>query len=194
MAHRWVALDSPMKKLRDLMALLAVAAVFVVTLTMLQRAVGFASPWFAVTAMFDFLGLVAVARPLLLLKLPGFLRQERAWETRGRLYMALGVPAFGALLRRTPLRHLNSFVYLKQCPDASIVQAHIESSEAAHLYAAALIVPYIAYACVQGWWSAVAWIMAVQISFNLYPILHLRWVRVRMNRLGNRMRSSKNRN
>jgi hypothetical protein len=31
--------------------------------------------------------------------------------------------------------------------------------------------------------SAVAWLTLVQIGFNLYPILQLRWVRVRMNRL-----------
>jgi hypothetical protein len=172
-----------MKKLRDLIGLLAVAAAFAVTLALLGSAVGFASPWLALTAMFDLLGLIAFARPLFLLKLPGFLRKEREWETTGRLFKTLGVPSFGALLRRTPLRHLNRFVYLKQCPDPSIVQAHIESSEAAHLLAAALILPYMVYAGVQGWWSAVAWITLVQIGFNLYPILHLRWVRIRINRL-----------
>jgi hypothetical protein len=174
-----------MKKLRDLIVLLVVAAVFAASLALLGSAVGFASPWFALTAMFDFLGLVAVARPLFLLKLPGFWRKERAWETR--LYKALDVPAFGALLRRSPLRHLNRFVYLKQCPDPSVVQAHMDSSEAAHLLAAALIVPYMAYAGVQGWWSAVGWITLVQMGFNIYPILHLRWVRIRLNRLHDRI-------
>lgn len=179
-----------MKKLRDLIVLLVVAAVFALSLSMLGRAVGFTSPWFALTAMFNVLGLIAFARPLFLLKLPGFLRKEREWEVKGRLYKALSVPIFGALLRRSPLRYLNPFVYLKQCPDPSIVQAQIESSEAAHLLAGVLIVPYMIYACVQGWWSAVAWIMVVQIGFNLYPILHLRWVRVRINRLQDRMLSS----
>jgi len=75
-----------MSKLRDLIVLLAVAAVFVVCLVLLASAVGFTSPWFAVIAMFNFLGLIAVARPLFLLKLPGFLRKERACEARGKLY------------------------------------------------------------------------------------------------------------
>jgi Glycosyl-4,4'-diaponeurosporenoate acyltransferase len=183
---------STMKKLRDLIVLLVVAAVFAVTLALLGSAVGFASPWFALTAMFDILGLIAFARPLYLLKLPGFLRKERDWETNGRLYRLLGVPAFGALLRRTPLRYLNAFVYLKHCPDLSIVQAHIESSDAAHLLAGTLIVPYMVYAGIQGWWSAVAWITLVQIAFNLYPILHLRWVRVRLNRLHDRVAFNRN--
>jgi hypothetical protein len=76
---------------------------------------------------------------------------------------------------------------LKQCPDPSVVQAHIESSEAAHLLAAALIFPYMTYAGIQGWWSAVGWITLVQIGFNIYPILHLRWVRIRINRLHDRI-------
>lgn len=175
-----------MSKLRDWMVLLAVAAVFAVSLALLGSAIGFTSPWFAVIAMFNFLGLIAVARPLFLLKLPVFLRKERACEVRGKLYKALGVPAFGSLLRRTPLRYLNALVYLKRCPDLSVVQAHIDSSEAAHLWAALLLIPYMAYACAHRWWSALAWVMIVQITVNVYPILHLRWVRIRIKRLRRR--------
>jgi len=171
-----------MKKLRDLLVLLAVAGAFALSLAMLKGVVGATSPWFAVIVMFDVLGLAALVRPLFRLRLPGFLRQEREWETKGRLYKALGVPGFGALLRRTPLRHLNPLVYLKQCPDASIVQAQVESAEAAHLLAAMLLAAYMIYACVQGWWNAVAWLMLVQIVINLYPVLHLRWVRIRIDR------------
>jgi hypothetical protein len=171
-----------MRKLRDVIVLLAVAAVFAVSLALLGSAVGFTSPWFAVIAMFNFLGLVAVGRPLFFLELPSFLQKERGCEVRGKLYKALGVPAFGSLLRRTPLRYLNRFVYLKQCADPSILRAHIDSSEAAHLLAALLLVPYMAYTCAQRWWSALAWVTVVQITVNLYPVLHLRWTRVRINR------------
>jgi hypothetical protein len=180
-----------MKNLRALIVLLVIAAVFAMSLALLGRAVGLTSPWFAVVAMFNFLGLLAFARPLFLLKLPGFLRKEREWETKGGIYKALGVPVFGALLRGTLLRYLNPLVYLKQYRDPSIVQAQIESAEAAHLLAAALIVPYMVYACMQGSWSAVTWISVVQIGFNFYPILHLRWVRIRINRLHDRILSSR---
>jgi hypothetical protein len=121
------------------------------------------------------------------LRLPSFLRKARAWETKGALYKALGVPVFGALLRRTPLRLLNPVVYLSRYPDDPfILRAQLESAEAAHLLAAALIAPYIIYAYVQSWSSAVAWLMVVQIGFNVYPILHLRWTRIRLNRLHER--------
>jgi hypothetical protein len=175
-----------MKKLRDYIVLLVVGAAFAFSLVLFRRAVDVTSPWFGLMVMLDFLGLVAFARPMMRLRLPGFLRTTRDSEATGGLYKALHVPAFGALLRRTPLRRLNPLVYLKQIQSPSLVQAQIESAEAAHLIAAVLLVPYIAYACVEGRWGAVAWLMLVQIVFNFYPILHLRWVRIRMNRLQHR--------
>lgn len=175
-----------MKKLRDLLVLLTVAGAFVMSLDMFRGAVGVTSPWFGVMIMLDCLGLVAFARPLFLLKLPRFLREEREWEINGGIYKTLRVPAFGTLLRRTPLRYLNRMVYLTRCRNPSRVQAEIEAAEASHLLAAAVLVPYMVYACLQGWWSGVAWLMVIQIVSNVYPILHLRWVRIRLNRLHDR--------
>jgi Glycosyl-4,4'-diaponeurosporenoate acyltransferase len=176
-----------MRKLRDVVALLVVAATFAFSLAMIRQLVGFASPWFGLMVMLVFLGLVAFARPLFVLRLPSFLRKVRAWERNGALYKALRVPAFGELLRRTPLRFLNPMVYLSRDHDGpSVVLAQLESAEAAHLVAAALIVPYIIHACVQGWVGAVAGFMVIQIGFNLYPILHLRWARIRLTRVHER--------
>ncbi|MGZ5036468.1 MAG: glycosyl-4,4'-diaponeurosporenoate acyltransferase CrtO family protein [Usitatibacter sp.] len=170
-------------------ALVSIAVAFAVSLVMLRNAVGVASPWFGLMIMFDVLGLIAFARPLFLLRMPSFLRKARAWETRGTLYKALRVPAFGMLLRRTPLRALNPTVYLgPQSGDPSVVLAQLESAEAAHLLAAVVIVPYIVHAWIQRWWSAVAWLVVAQIGFNVYPILHLRWARIRLKRLQERTR------
>jgi len=173
-----------MKKLRDIFILFAVTVAFAVSLNMLRRAVGFSSPWFALTTMFCFLGLVAFARPLLILTLPSFLRTVRVWEMRSRLYRVLGVSAFGELLRRTPLRYLQPLVYLKRYPgDPTMVQTQIEGAEAAHFWAAALVIPYMMFACVQNWWGVIFWFMIVQVVGNVYPILHLRWVRGRLTRV-----------
>jgi hypothetical protein len=172
-----------MKRLADTVVLLAVVSMFAVSLALFRRAFSLTSPWFGLMVMLTFLGLIAFARPLIRLRLPKFLRTEREWEMNGRLYKALRVPTFGALLRRSALRHLNPLVYLKQDSDRSIVEAQIEAAEAAHFLAGGLLVPYILYACARGWWAAVAWLMVVQIGGNLYPILHLRWVRVRIGRL-----------
>ena len=173
-----------MKKLRDIFILFAVTVAFGFSLFMFRRAVGFTSPWFALTTMLCFLGLVAFARPLFILKLPSFLRTVRVWEMRSRLYRVLGIPAFGELLRRTPLRYLQPLVYLKRYPgDPTMVQTQIEGAEAAHFWAAALVIPYMVYACVQNWWGVTFWFMIVQVVGNVYPILHLRWVRGRLTRV-----------
>ena len=173
-----------MKRLRDVLVLLAVALAFGVSLTLFRRVVGFTSPWFALLLMFCFLGLVAFARPLFLLRMPRWLRAVRPWEVRGNLYRVSGVPVFGELLRRTPLRYLQPLVYLKRFPgDPRQVQAQIEGAEAAHFWAGALILPYMVFACVQNWWGVLFWFVVVQGVGNVYPILHLRWVRGRLEKV-----------
>jgi hypothetical protein len=172
------------KRLRDVLILLAVAIAFGISLTLLGRVTGFTSPWFALTAMFCFLGVLRFAQPLFLLRLPCSLRQPQEWEVKGGLYRALGVPAFGELLRRTPLRHFQPLVYLSRYPgDPTKVLNQIESAEAAHFWGAALLVPYMIFVCVQNWWSVLIWLLVVQIIVNAYPILHLRWVRGRLKRV-----------
>jgi hypothetical protein len=181
-----------MKKSRDILILLFVAGAFGITLNLFRQAVGYKSPWFVLIVMFDFLGLVAFARSLFLLPLPQFLQEVRTWEADGRLYRAVGVPAFGVLLSRTPLRYLQPLVYLNRSPRNPLaVQNQIKGAEAAHFWAGALIIPYMIYACTQNWWSVVAWFTVVQIIGNLYPILHLRWVRGRLKRFLDRKLQTK---
>jgi hypothetical protein len=178
-----------MKKLRDVMILLAGAVAFGVSLPLFGRCVGFTSPWFALLAIFCFLGLNAFARSLFVLRLPGWLRTVRAWEVEGGLYRRLGVPAFGEVLRRTPLRYLQPLVYLNRNPgEAGRVRYQIEGAEAAHFWAAVLLVPYMVYAGVQNRWGIVGWFTVFQVVGNLYPILHLRWVRGRLQRVFDRKR------
>lgn len=172
-----------MKKPLALILLLAAIATFGFSLFMFQRAVGWKSPWFSLDVMCCFLGVVTIGRPLFRLEMPRWLRPVRTWELKSKLYPVLGVPVFGLLLRRTALRFLNPEVYLSQSPgDPDMVLARIESAEAAHLWAAVLLFPYIMYACAQNRWNVVFWFTLVQIVGNIFPILHLRWVRGRMKR------------
>ena len=166
------------------MILLMVGTAFGISLNMTRRVVSLASPWFALLTMFCVLGLVAFARPLFPISVPSWLRELRPWEVKGRLYRGLGVPAFGKLLRRAPLRFLQPLVYLKRYPgDPAKVQTQIEGAEAAHFWAATLILPYMVYFCFQNWWHVIFWFMVVQVIVNVYPILHLRWVRGRLRQV-----------
>lgn len=178
-----------MKRLRDVLIWLAIAAAFGFSLRLLGRAVGYASPWFSLDVLFCILGLSAWARPLFLLRLPPRIRKVYGWELRGRIYRALAVPAFGSLLRRTPLRTLNSHVYLRGANgDTSEVNAQIEAAEAAHWWAALVLLPGIIYATAQGRVKDLLVLAMAQVALNVYPILHLRWARGRLERCADRRR------
>jgi glycosyl-4,4'-diaponeurosporenoate acyltransferase len=185
-ARPWAAFGLTMSNVRDLTVLSLVAASFAASLILFRRAVGLTSPWFGVILMLSVLGVVAFVRPLFHLKLPGFLRKTRSWEARGRLYNVLGVQAFGTLLRRAPLRQLNPLVYMTRFADPTVVRAQIESAEAAHVLAAGFLIPHMVYACVHRWWAAMVWLLIVQVALNFYPILHLRWARIRIDRFQER--------
>jgi hypothetical protein len=170
--------------LRDATILLATAAAFAVSLSMLQDVLGRSSPWLGLLGMIFFLGLAKVAEPLFLLRMPALVRAVRPWEKDGMLYRRLRVPEFGQLLRATPLRFLNRAVYIAQKrADVTELYRQVEAAEAAHFWAAILFTPYIAYVYLRGHLREATAFVLVQIFFNIYPVLHLRTVRGRLDRL-----------
>jgi Glycosyl-4,4'-diaponeurosporenoate acyltransferase len=150
---------------------------------MLLQFLGGSSPWLGLVLMVDVLGLAKIAEPLFTVPLPGALRSVRPWETDAGVYRRLGVPGFGRVLRDTPLRYLNLDVYLAgRQPGFLEVYRKLESAEAAHFWAAALFLPFIIYAWLGGHrWEAVV-LLLIQVFLNVYPILHLRMVRGRLDR------------
>ena len=172
-----------MTKWRSALLLAGTAAGFAVSLVALQRAIG-PSPWLGLLATFYLLGLSKVAEPLFLLRMPRALRAIRRSETEGDLYRRLGVPEFGRLLRDTPLRYLNLAVYLTpRQPDLGRLSRLSEAAEAAHFWAAVLLTPIIGYAWAIGQrWEAGLFLL-IQVLANVYPILHLRLVRGRLDRI-----------
>lgn len=151
---------------------------------MLRRVLGPDSPWLAFLLMFYFLGLAKFAEPLVTLSMPRALHGLRPWELKRYAYRHLAVPAFGEMLRRTPLRYLNSTVYLDRSRiDLFKVLRQTESAEATHFWAAIFITPYIGYRLSKGDWSVAGWFLLAQVLVNVYPILHLRVVRGRLGRL-----------
>jgi hypothetical protein len=173
-------------------ALLAAILAFGVSIYFMQELIGFASPWMGLMLMMCVLGVARIAEPLFTLKVPGSLRPVRPWELQGGLYRSLAVPQFGALLRDTPLRLLNTSVYFsKSRPDPVRVRRQLESAEACHFWAAAVLVPYMIFFGWSGWWGVVAGFIVVEIVGHVYPILHLRWVRGRLEGVQRRLAGSR---
>ena len=157
---------------------------FAVSFVLLQRSVGPTSPLFGLLGMVELLGLAKVVEPLFLLQMPTVLRVVRPWEKRGVLYSRLLVPSFGRLLRETPLRFLNASVYLaKGHLDLAKVYRQAEAAEAAHFWSALLFTPYIGYVWFLEQYRNAILLLVVQVFVNIYPILHLRMVRGRLDPL-----------
>ena len=154
------------------MRLVATAAGYGAAYGVIQRVspLDLASPWVVVVAMICFLGLAFVAQPLVMIRMPRPLRTIRAWEIDGGVYRALGVPAYGRLLRRTPLRLFNRDVYLQDgLRDTQRAGAELEAAEASHFWAAVLVVPYMVHAALAERWIALLGVSLAQALINRIP-------------------------
>lgn len=173
-----------MLTVRAVVALLATAIGFGVCFFMLQRVFGADSPWLGLLLMFFFMGLAKMAQPLFMFRLPRTLRKVRAWETTGPIYDRLGVYGFGKTLRNTPLRYCNTSVYLPRGRhDLQKLYRQAASAEAIHFWAMVLFTPYIVFVALQGQIRVVAVFLLIQLLFHVYPILHLRALRGRLDQL-----------
>lgn len=170
--------------LKHLAILLATLAAFAFSLDMLHQLIGWTSPWMVLMLFLCFLGLAKIADPIYKLKVPAPLRALRPWELRGEVYRRLGVAGFGRLLRNTPLRFLNLTVYVSSGRrDPRLISRQLESAEASHFWAGLALVPYLAMCVFNGEWNVLGAFFAVEVLGNAYPIMHLRSVRGRIDRL-----------
>lgn len=165
------------------LALIGLVGFFGASLVLLASVVGGTSPWLALLVMFYFLAVAKLAEPLVVLRMPRALERLRPWELDGGFLRRIGVLGFGRVLRGTPLRHLNARVYFGEAgAEPRRVRAQAASAEASHFWAAVLLTPYIAVVAAAGRWRVAAWLCLAQALVNVYPILHLRHVRGRLDR------------
>ncbi len=168
---------------KHVFALVGAIMAFSISGWLLVRA-GVPSTGLLVYAFFCYLGIARFAEPFWALRVPEPVRAIQAWEWRGTAYRRLRVPQFGAVLRNSPLRFLNPTVYLARTAAAPAgVLRQIESAEAIHFWGIPLLLPALIHSVRAGNWSAAGWIAALQLLGNIYPIMHLRWVRVRLLRV-----------
>lgn len=170
------------------LVLTATVLVLGASFALLGSVIGMNSPWLMLLLMFDFLGIAKVAEPVFRLKMPRGLRPVRHDERAASTSRRLGVPGFGRLLRRSPLRYLNTAVYLDaRHRGLDEVRLRAECAEASHFWVAVLFAPYVLYAALHRQWTVAAWFTLAQVLVNIYPILHLRHVRERLTRTLGRM-------
>jgi len=163
--------------------ILAASAVLAAGLWWSVVNLGFRSVLFALVANWLIVAWVALIGPAIRWRVPGSYLKLRGWELDGRVYRRLGVPAFGVLVRRTPLRILSPDIYLRGRPGRlAAVLALSRIAEAVHVWIFLLALPLVLYGVVRGWWDAAGWLLLVNGVLNLYPVLQQRMIRGRLER------------
>lgn len=105
-----------------------------------------------------------------------------AFERSGRLYERLGVRQFQRFLRRSGL--VGPWPRYRPGPGAStVLDAATEGSETAHLLIFIVLAVVSGIFVRRGWWDTAGWLLLFNIVHNAYPVLSLRSVRARTDRL-----------
>lgn len=164
------------------LALFSVAAVWFVLLS--ARGIGFHSPITAFCAVGVALGIVVANASTIRWAIPKGLLPVRAWETSGSAYALLGISIFGWLLQRAPLRYFNTSVYTKgRRADLRSAYANLLYAEAAHFWAFIFTMPLAVYELARPCWHGIGWLFLFNTLVNVYPGLHLRQARARLEPL-----------
>jgi hypothetical protein len=178
------------RAMRRALRILGASAVLAAGLWWSVVSLGFRSVLFAVVANWLIVAWFALIGPAIRWRLPHGYLWIRAWERDGRVYRRLGVPAFGALVRQTPLRAFTPDIYLRGQPGRlPIVLALSAHAEAVHVWIFLLALPLVLYAVARGWWDAAGWLLLVNTLLNLYPVMQQRMIRGRLERTLARTRS-----
>ena len=105
-----------------------------------------------------------------------------AFERSGRLYEHLGVRHFQRFLRAVGA--MNPWLRYRPGPAASAnLVAATERSETAHLVIFIVLTVVSGIFVQRGWWDTAGWLLFFNIVHNAYPVLSLRSVRARADRL-----------
>jgi Glycosyl-4,4'-diaponeurosporenoate acyltransferase len=163
--------------------LLSGSVAFVVSLLLFAKALGARSVVFAVTVTVLVAAWTGMFHTVVPLGLPASILKVRKREFTVLRWRWTGVALFGLALRTTPLRHLGGSVYLAQCAnDSARVLRGLQEAEEIHIWSVLLCFPWLVFWCMQGLWFSAASSLAVHALLNVYPILHLRLTRGRMER------------
>jgi hypothetical protein len=105
-----------------------------------------------------------------------------AFERSGRVYERLGVGHFQRFLRRVGF--VNPWLRCRPGPSAgATLVAATEGSETAHLLIFIMLALVSGIFVRRGWWDTAGWLFLFNIVLNAYPVLSLRSVRARADRL-----------
>ncbi|MCZ6690623.1 MAG: hypothetical protein O7H41_13585 [Planctomycetota bacterium] len=149
------------------------------SVSMISRSVAFA---FAVNlALMAFAGVIWSIVPIRFGR--GYYR-VRPFERSGRLYESLEVRLFQRVLRSSGLYGRSPFPrYVRGPTGWAVLDAATLGPETAHLLIFLVVSTLSLDVAFRGWWDTAGWLVMFNVLLNAYPVLSMRYVRVRTERL-----------
>jgi hypothetical protein len=169
------------------LAVLALATIGVVLLVIWSLdAFGFRSPVFAFLLNWLAMSWAAMAGQVIRFALPASYYDIKTFERTGQVYERLGVPLFKKLVRRGPLAIFSPTLRFPKDKTSAALQ-HLDyemrKAETGHVFIFLLMLVFISYALLNGWFDAVGWLLAFNILINGYPIMLQRYNRIMLQEL-----------
>ena len=147
---------------------------------------GFRSPIFAFLVNWLVMSWVAVAGQVVHFSFaPGYYT-IKPFERTGQVYERLGIRLFKRLVRRGPLALFSPTLHLprdKTVPALRKLETEMRKAETGHVLASLVTLLFAGYALLQGWFDAVAWLLAFNILINGYPVMLQRYNRMKLQEL-----------
>lgn len=161
---------------------LVVAVGLIILATVWTLAISRRSVVFAFWINWALMGLAFMVWLMVPVRLGRSYYRVHAFERSGLLYQRLGVRQFQRFLRRSGF--VGRWLRYRPGPGAStILVAATEGSETAHLLIFIVLAVVSAVFVGRGWWDTAGWLLLFNIVHNAYPVLSLRSVRARADRL-----------
>ena len=145
-----------------------------------ERSMGFGSPVFAFNLHFTLMAAAVLVDKLLAPQLDS--RRFRVSPREVEIYRRLGVVGFMHLLRKigwtAAMRDRKVFDGTRST--VSSYERATRHGENAHAVLFLIVLAPLAWALVEGWWSAAFWIGSMNLVFHAYPVMLQRVQRVRL--------------
>lgn len=171
----------------------AVTAAVVYATVVFWDVLGFRSPFFAFMLnwfIFCWAGMVfsLIDAPVHLIFAERYYA-IKDFERTGRIYERLGIRLFKWMVYRGPFRIFSPTMRLSKFSEGLTasnlrrLENETRNGEAVHWLVFVLVLPFVGYAALRGWLGAVVWLMAFNVVLNVYPVMHHRYNRNRLQRL-----------
>lgn len=161
-----------------------IAAVFLMIWSL--DAFDFRSPIAAFLVNWLAMSWIALAGQSIQFSFPSTYYDIKAFERSGQIYERLGIRFFKKLARRGPLSIFSPTLRFPKEKTLTALQ-HLDhemcKAETGHAVIFIVMLLFISYALLRGWFDAVGWMLAFNVIINGYPVMLQRYNRIKLHEL-----------